>query len=184
MKKALLIADRNSVARAINSVYQKIRNTIPYDITITAAAGPLVDLCGPKEYDNTWEELSPKSKLPLFPEVWKTKVIPYASKYYNNIKALWDSGKYEIIINAGDPGSEGQLIQSYIYKSIGVNVPILRLWINDLSFDSIQKGLENLKDNSEFIKMEHAAHLRAYFDWLVETNYTKAASLSLGRPVK
>lgn len=183
MKKALLIADRNSVARAINSVYQKIRNTIPYDITITAAAGPLMDLCGPKEYDNTWEELSPKSKLPLFPEVWKTKVIPYASKYYNNIKALWDSGKYEMIINAGDPGSEGQLIQSYIYKSIGVNVPILRLWIDDLSFDSIQKGLENLKDNSEFIKMEHAAHLRAYFDWLVATNYTKAASLSLGRPV-
>lgn len=181
-KKALLIAEKNSAAKAINSVYQRIKDELRYEITITAAAGHIITLYEPDEYiDKDWGKPWKKEVLPMIPQKWETKVIQDKQKYFDNIKRLWESGKYEVVINAGDAGREGQLIQSYIYKKIGIKVPVLRFWASDLTDKTIERELKNLKDNREYTGLEQAAYLRADFDWLVGMNFSRAATISLDR---
>lgn len=180
--KALLIAEKNSAAKAINNVYQKIKNELAYEITITAAAGHIITLYEPDEYkDKDWGTPWKKEVLPMIPQKWETKVIPDKQKYFTAINKLWSQGHFDIVINAGDAGREGQLIQSYIYKKIGVNVPILRFWASDLTDKTIEHELKNLKDNRKYMGLEQAAHLRADFDWLVGMNFSRAATISLDR---
>lgn len=179
MKRALLIAEKPSVTTKIQNVYNKMRNEIPYIIDFSSAAGHLVGLCDPDEYREDWGSPWTADVLPIIPETWKKKITN--QKFFQQIKKMWDSNRYDYVINAGDAGREGQLIQNLIYEELGVNVPILRFWADDTTDKTIAKTLKNLIPDENFKGLSDAAYLRLYFDWLVGINFSRAASLSLDR---
>ena len=178
-QRALLVTEKPSVMIEIKKAYEKIKYKLPYDIDFTCAAGHLVGLCEPDEYCSEWGQPWTKDVLPMIPSNWKTKIIN--PKVYNNIRDMWLSNSYDLVINAGDPGIEGQLIQKLIYHSLGVNVPELRLWADDTTEKTLMKALFNLKPDSLFDGLTDASYLRLYFDWLVGMNFSRAVTLSLGR---
>ena len=116
MKRALLIAEKPSAAKAIEEAYKKMPQGYEYDIDFTSAAGHLVALFEPNEYDEAWGMPWKKEVLPIVPKEWKTKVVN--AKFYNNIKEMWEKGGYDVVINAGDAGREGQLIQELMKARI------------------------------------------------------------------
>ena len=182
MQKALLVAEKSSVAKDIQKVYDKIKGDLPYELVITSAAGHVVGLCEPDEYaGKDWGTPWKKEVLPMVPDIWQTKVIN--PKVYKSIKDRWEEYPYDFIINAGDAGREGQLIQSYIYEKLGINVPIMRFWANDTTEKTIEKTLKNLLPNEKFKNLEAASRLRAEFDWLIGMNLSRAGTLSLGRNI-
>lgn len=178
-KKALLVAEKPSAMKAIKEAYEKMPPEYEYDIDFTSAAGHLVAFFEPDEYKPEWGKPWRKEVLPMVPETWVTKVIN--SKYYNQIKDMWEKGNYEVVINAGDAGREGQLIQMLIYSSIGINVPILRFWADEFTEKTVKKALNNLKPNEEYKGLTDASYLRAQFDWLIGMNESRAATQSLNR---
>lgn len=178
MKKALLIAEKASAAKAIEDAYKKIKD-FEYEIDFTSAAGHLVALFEPDEYREDWGQPWRKEVLPIIPETWKTKVVN--PKYYNNIKDMWEKGGYDVVINAGDAGREGQLIQELIYESIGIDVPILRFWADEFTEKTVIKALKNLKPNEDYKGLRDASYLRMYYDWLLGMNFSRSATLSLNR---
>lgn len=177
---ALLVSEKPSVSVEIQKAYNKIKDTYKYEIDFTSAAGHLLSLFEPGDYKNEWGTPWTKDVLPIIPDTFKTKVTNH--KFYDEIKKLWDENNYDIVINAGDAGREGQLIQELIYRSIGVNVPVLRFWADDTTEKTIIKTLNNLRPNEEFKGLTDASFLRLYFDWLLGINSSRATSLSLDRP--
>ena len=182
MQKALLVTEKFSVANDIRKIIGKHKGEIPYDITVASAAGHLVGLIEPDEYRAEWGTPWKKEVLPIIPERWQTKVIN--EKVFADIKREWDKGIYDVVINCGDAGREGQVIQELIYDKLGVDVPILRVWASDTTENTILRELKDLKSNDEFAPLKDAAYLRLYFDWLVGMNFSRAASLALDRNVQ
>lgn len=181
--KALLITEKPSVARDVINAYNKIKNTFPYDIDVTNARGHLLELCEPDEYKAEWKTWD-MSHLPIIPDSFKTKIKDNARDVFKNIKDMYDNGNYDVIINGGDSGREGQLIQHLIYDELGVkknNIPILRLWIDDTTEQTIIKGLNNLKPDTEYQGLTDASYLRLYLDWLVGINMSRGVTLALNR---
>lgn len=180
--KALLIAEKDSVMEAIRNAYQKCKSSIPYDIDFGCCSGHILELCEPDEYSSDWGKPWRKEVLPIIPQKWKTKVSK--PNYYNRLKDMWESNHYDVIINAGDSGREGQLIQHLVYDSLGINIPILRFWIDDTTEKTIIKALKNMKPDTDYQGLTNAAYLRLYFDWLSGINFSRAATLSLQRIVR
>lgn len=185
MAKAFLITEKPSVMNDIKRVYTANKNKIklPYgitDIDFGCCAGHLIGLCEPDEYsDMDWGRPWKKEALPIIPKKWKKKVIN--PKFYKKLKEQYDSNNYDYIINAGDAGREGQLIQLLTYEQMGVKIPVLRFWSDDTVDSSIIKALENLKSDEEYKGLSYASLLRLFYDWLVGINFSRASSLSLGR---
>ena len=179
LKKALLIAEKPSAAKAIEEAYRKMPSGYEYDIDFTSAAGHLVALFDPDEYRDDWGQPWRKEVLPIVPQSWKTKIVN--PKYYNNIKEMWEKGNYDVVINAGDAGREGQLIQELIYASLGIDVPILRFWADEFTEKTVIKALNNLKPNEDYKGLRDASYLRMYYDWLLGMNFSRSATLSLNR---
>lgn len=182
MPRALFCAEKPSFMIEAQKAYNKIKDKLPYDIDFTCAAGHLIGLCEPDEYGQEWGQPWQKEVLPMVPEQWLTKVIN--SKFYKNIKDMWESNSYDVVINAGDPGREGQLIQHLIYNELNVNVPILRFWCEDTTEKGLSKAFLNMKPDEEYKGLTDASYLRLYFDWLVGMNFSRATTLSLGRTVR
>ena len=178
-KTALLISEKPSVTSAIEEVYEKIKDKLDYNITFASAAGHLLGLCEPEEYTEEWGSPWKKEVLPMIPTDWKKKVIN--QKFYDEIKNIWENNQFDVVINAGDAGREGQLIQELIYESLNINVPILRYWADDTTEKGITKALLNMKSNDEYKGLKEASFLRMYFDWLVGMNFSRSTSLSLER---
>ena len=185
MSKALLITEKPSVMNDIKRVYEENKGKIKLPNGITqidfgCCAGHLIGLCEPDEYpDKEWGRPWKKEVLPIIPKKWKKKVIN--PTFYNKLKETYDNGDYDYIINAGDAGREGQLIQLLVYEQMGVNIPVLRFWSDDTVDTSIIKALENLKSDEEYKGLSYASILRLFFDWLVGINFSRASSLSMGR---
>lgn len=177
--KALLIAEKRSVAADIEAAYNKAKGDIPYDIDFTYAAGHILELKSPDEYREDWGKPWKADVLPMIPPNWEFNVTN--KKIYDTIKTMYDNGGYDVIINAGDAGREGQLIQDLIYDAIGVNIPILRYWADDNTEKTIIKTLKKLVPNEEYKNLSDAAHLRLYLDWLIGMNFSRSATLSLDR---
>lgn len=177
--KALLIAEKKSVADDIKNVYNKISSSYPYELDIAYCAGHLIGLCTPDEYpDKNWKEWC-ADELPLVPDAWRKKVIK--KDFYGTLSDIYQNGNYDYIINAGDAGREGQLIQMWVYEQLGVTCPILRYWADDTTAKTIEKALNNLRPNEDYQGLTNASILRAYLDWLCGMNYSRAASIALDR---
>lgn len=172
--KALLIAEKPSLMRDIETVYKKM--IYKDQIDFMAFRGHLLELIEPHEYDPKWEKWD-INELPIIPNKFEYKPKKETIKAYKKIKDAISSGGYDYLINACDAGREGELIFYSFYKTIGCKLPVKRLWIKDTTEETIKKGLENLLDDSEMVNLKLSAQNRAYFDWLIGMNLSRAVSL-------
>ena len=123
------------------------------------------------------------SSLPMVPERFGIKVTDDKGviKQFNTIKDL--IAKADMVINCGDAGQEGELIQRWVYQKAGCKVPVKRLWISSLTEDAIREGFQKLKDQSEYQHLYEAGLMRAIGDWLLGMNATRAYTLRFAKGV-
>lgn len=160
--------------RDIRDVYNKM--SFSDNIDFTAVVGHILELKEPHEYDVKWEKWN-MDALPIMPDKFEYKVTEDKNDIYNDIERKAKGNNYDYIINACDAGREGELIFYSLYKHLNIKTPVKRLWISDTTEETIKKGLENLIDDKEFFNLKMSAQCRAYFDWLVGMNMSRAVSL-------
>ena len=180
MVKALLIAEKKIAAENIKGSYSKCSNP-KYDITYLYAQGHLIELLKPDEYCDEWKKWE-ASTLPIIPKPFKEKLIenPSTKKLYYNIKKELDSGKYDIVINAGDAGREGEKIVDEILELAGNTLPEYRLWLSEYTDKKVIAAFNNLEDaKSPRIQcLKTSAKLRTWYDFLLGINGTRAIRIS------
>ena len=144
--------------------------------------GHLCALLDPHEYNEQWKGWN-MSSLPMVPARFGIKVSDDKGilKQFNTIKDL--ISKAEMVINCGDAGQEGELIQRWVYQKAGCKVPVKRLWISSLTEDAIREGFANLKDQSHYQHLYEAGMMRAIGDWLLGMNATRAYTLRFAKGV-
>lgn len=180
--RALLIAEKPSVMKELQAVYNKHGHKDK--IEFKTFAGHTMTLKEPQDYNKDWEKWDLKV-LPMIPSTFQYK--PTKDKYamYKDIKETIEVGDYDYIINACDPGREGQHIFFSFYDSLNAKIPVKRLWNRDLTEPELKRALDNLRDeNEESLKnMTIASKYRAYFDWLIGLNGTRAVTLVANKKI-
>ncbi len=119
--------------------------------------------------------------LPIIPSHFGIKLISNqgVEKQFNIIKSLVT--KADEIINCGDAGQEGELIQRWVLQKAGSKSPVKRLWISSLTEEAIREGFQNLKESKEFDNLYAASSARAIGDWLLGINATRLYTLKYGQ---
>ena len=174
------IAEKPSVGRDIARVLGATNQHDGYlegnGYCVTWTFGHLCALLDPHEYNEQWKGWT-LSSLPMVPSRFGIKVSEDKGiqRQFNTIKAL--IAKAEMVINCGDAGQEGELIQRWVYQKAGCKVPVKRLWISSLTEDAIREGFQKLKDQSEYQRLYEAGMMRAIGDWLLGMNATRAYTL-------
>ncbi len=187
--KALLIAEKPSLMRTIQEVYNKHKSEIPYTCDFLAQAGHLLTLKLPRELVDDYGHYS-WSHLPFHPEDnggWQYKVITgtgpasAAKGRYKTIKDTIKDNNYDFIIHAGDPDQEGQLLVDIVLKQLKVKIPIKRYWSNDTTETKVLDALKNLRDYTEPMQKNllSAAYCRQHSDYRIGMNLSEAASLKM-----
>ena len=147
---------------------------------VTWTFGHLCALLDPHEYTDQWKAWS-LSSLPMIPQRFSIKVSgdEGVQKQFNIIKSLITQA--DEVINCGDAGQEGELIQRWVYQQAGCKCPVKRLWVNSLTEEAIRDGFQQLKDQSEYQHLYEAGLMRAIGDWLLGMNATRAYTIRYAR---
>ena len=147
---------------------------------VTWTFGHLCTLKEPHDYTDMWKRWTLGS-LPMVPPRFGIKLIESKSieKQFAVIETLMKSA--EMIINCGDAGQEGELIQRWVMQKAGAHCPVKRLWVSSLTDESIREGFSNLKDQCEYQSLYEAGLCRAIGDWLLGMNATRLYTLKYGR---
>ena len=147
---------------------------------VTWTFGHLCALLDPQEYTDQWKGWN-LSTLPMIPQRFSIKVHgdEGVHKQFNIIKSLIDQA--DEVINCGDAGQEGELIQRWVYQQAGCKCPVKRLWVNSLTEEAIREGFQQLKDQSEYQHLYEAGMMRAIGDWLLGMNATRAYTIRYAR---
>src|SRR3954469_3595455 len=180
--KTLVIAEKPSVARDLaDALPGSFENHDSYleaeDTVITFAVGHLVELINPEDYDGRFKKWR-MADLPILPEEFKLHARDKkAEKQLKVIHKLLKRDDVTRIVNACDPGREGELIFAYIYETSGVDKPVERLWISSMTKTAIKDGFEKLRPGEQLRQLEAAARSRSEADWLVGMNATRAATI-------
>lgn len=143
---------------------------------VTWTFGHLCTLKEPADYTDYWKRWN-LSSLPMLPPKFGIKLINDRGyeHQFNVIKSLSETA--EEIINCGDAGQEGELIQRWVMQKAGVKCPVKRLWISSLTDQSIREGFSRLKPSADFDNLYHAGLSRAIGDWILGMNATRLYSL-------
>ena len=149
---------------------------------VTWTFGHLCALYDPHEYNEQWKGWN-MSALPMIPERFSIKVSgdEGVQKQFNVIKQLISQATE--VINCGDPGQEGELIQRWVYQQAGCKVPVKRLWTSSLTEEAIRDAFKQLKDQSAYQHLYEAGLMRAIGDWLLGMNASRAYTLKYARGV-
>lgn len=149
---------------------------------VTWTFGHLCALYDPQEYNEQWKGWN-LSSLPMIPPRFSIKVHgdEGVHKQFNIIKALIEQA--DEVINCGDAGQEGELIQRWVYQKAGCKCPVKRLWVSSLTEDAIREGFRQLKDQSEYQHLYEAGLMRAIGDWLLGMNATRAYTIRYAKGV-
>lgn len=147
---------------------------------MTWTFGHLCTLKEPHEYTPNWKSWSLGS-LPMIPPRFGIKLIsnPTYEKQFHTIETLMQ--KADMIINCGDAGQEGELIQRWVMQKAGARCPVKRLWISSLTEEAIREGFAKLKDQKEFQPLYEAGLSRAIGDWLLGMNATRLYTMKYGQ---
>lgn len=156
---------------------------------VTWTFGHLCQLWEPERYYPAWKQWN-LDVLPMIPPRYEIELIHDGgiSKQFKVIKQLYKNAEY--IVNCGDAGQEGELIQRWVMRLAGVRCPVKRLWISSLTEESIRDGFRHLQPQSNYDSLYEAGEARAEGDWLLGMNatvlYTKKFAgygqvLSVGR---
>lgn len=182
MSKKIVLAEKPSVAAIYAKVLNcDVKNNGYYegkDYVCTWAVGHLFTLKEPHDYNEIYKTWN-MDHLPIIPEKFQIKLIENVKSQFYIIKSLIDRPDIDTIINGGDCGIEGELIQKWIILSCKTNKPVKRLWIDDLTEKSIRNGFNNLKDSREFDSYFHAANTRTKIDWLYGISLSRAYTIKL-----
>ena len=178
------IAEKPSVAKDIADIlgartrHEGYLEGNGYQVTWTF--GHLCTLKEPHEYTPAWKQWS-LSSLPMIPPRFGIKLIadPGIEKQFKVIEGLMQ--KADGIINCGDAGQEGELIQRWVMQKAGATCPVKRLWISSLTEESIREGFAHLKDQKEFQPLYEAGLSRAIGDWMLGMNATRLYTLKYGQ---
>lgn len=149
---------------------------------VTWTFGHLCALLDPNEYNDSWKAWT-LSSLPMIPARFGIKVTDDkgVQKQFNIIKAL--IAQADEVINCGDAGQEGELIQRWVYQKAGCKCPVKRLWVSSLTEEAIAEGFKTLKDQSHYQHLYEAGLMRAIGDWLLGMNSTRAYTLRYAKGV-
>lgn len=178
------IAEKPSVARDIAEVLGARNRKEGYiegnGYQVTWTFGHLCTLKEPHEYTPSWKAWS-LSSLPMIPPRFGIKLIndPGIEKQFYIIEGLMQQA--DEIINCGDAGQEGELIQRWVMQKAGAHCPVKRLWISSLTEEAIREGFASLKDQSEFQPLYEAGLSRAIGDWVLGMNATRLYTLKYGQ---
>lgn len=174
------VAEKPSVGRDIARVLGATTQHDGYlegnGYCVTWTFGHLCALLDPNEYNEQWKSWN-LSSLPMIPPRFGIKVTADkgVQKQFGIIKGL--IAQADEVINCGDAGQEGELIQRWVYQKAGCRVPVKRLWISSLTEDAIREGFRQLKDQQEYQRLYEAGLMRAIGDWLLGMNATRAYTL-------
>ncbi|MFP3256643.1 MAG: DNA topoisomerase 3 [Candidatus Nanopusillus acidilobi] len=175
----LYIAEKPSMGRAIAEAIGIREKTKTHIVltngdVITWAFGHLYELAEPEAYNNVYQKWTLDS-LPIIPETFKKVLKSNIKEQINAIKSLLKQA--DVVINAGDPDREGQLLVDEILEQLGYKGKVLRLWVQALDKESVLKAVKNLEDNAKYKGLKLSAEYRAYADWLVGMNLTRLFTL-------
>ena len=178
------IAEKPSVAKDIarilgaNSAHNGYMEGNGYQVTWTF--GHLCELKEPHDYTLNWKYWSLGS-LPMIPPRFGIKLIDDEGikRQFDIIKGLFQAA--DEIINCGDAGQEGELIQRWVMQKAGVKCPVRRLWISSMTDEAIREGFANLRDEAQYKPLYLAGLSRAIGDWLLGINATRLYTLKYGR---
>tara|TARA_R110001583_G_scaffold95491_1_gene239312 strand:- start:43 stop:2406 length:2364 start_codon:yes stop_codon:yes gene_type:complete len=177
------IAEKPSVAREIATVLGANTKRDGYyegnGYAVTYTFGHLCTLFEPNDYKPYWKSWD-LNNLPMLPEKFETKVVENAGiqKQFNIVKSLFD--KAELIINCGDAGQEGELIQRWVINQANYKGKVQRLWISSLTTEAIKEGFQNLKPSENYDNLYYAGFSRAIGDWLLGMNATRLFTVKHG----
>lgn len=178
------IAEKPSVARDIADILgAKTKRDGYYEgngYQVTWTFGHLCTLKEPHEYTPSWKWWS-LSALPMIPPRFGIKLIgnPTYERQFKVIEGLMQAATE--IINCGDAGQEGELIQRWVMQKAGARCPVKRLWISSLTEEAIKEGFAKLKDQAEFQPLYEAGLSRAIGDWLLGMNATRLYTVKYGQ---
>lgn len=178
------IAEKPSVAKEIASVLGANVRCDGYfegnGYQVTWTFGHLCGLYAPHEYKPHWKSWN-LDTLPMLPERFEVKVMEDkgVQKQFRTIKFLFD--KADVVINCGDAGTEGELIQRWVINQAGYTGKVERLWISSLTTEAIKEGFEKLIPAEKYDNLYYAASSRAIGDWLLGMNATRLYTLKYGR---
>mgnify|MGYP006137835585 FL=1 len=177
------IAEKPSVAREIASILgAEIKRNGYYEgngYAVTYTFGHLCTLLEPSDYHPQWKKWD-LNILPMLPERFDTKVNSNAGirKQFDIIKSLFD--KASVVINCGDAGTEGELIQRWVINQCEYKGEVKRLWISSLTEEAIKEGFKNLKPSANYDNLYYAGFSRAIGDWLLGLNATRLFTVKYG----
>ena len=177
------IAEKPSVAREIADVLgAKTKKDGFFEgngYFVTYTFGHLCTLLEPNDYKPQWKSWD-LNNLPMLPEKFDTKVVDNSGiqKQFNIIKDLL--GRAEVVINCGDAGQEGELIQRWVINQGGYKGKVERLWISSLTTEAIKEGFDNLKPAQNYDNLYYAGFSRAIGDWLLGMNATRLFTVKHG----
>lgn len=148
---------------------------------VTWTYGHLCTLKEPNDYSDSWKRWS-LVHLPMIPPKFGIKLIPVENyeRQFNVIKTLF--AEADEIVNCGDAGQEGELIQRWVMQKAGVKCPVKRLWISSLTDQSIREGFNNLRPSADFDNLYYAGLSRAIGDWILGMNATRLYTLKYSSP--
>ncbi|MBD2847936.1 DNA topoisomerase 3 [Paenibacillus sp. IB182496] len=187
--KTLIIAEKPDMGRTIAAVVEPgARGSRAYlegeRYIITWAIGHLVGLAEPDRYDARYKKWRAED-LPIIPERFKLWPNPRTKEQLKTIGEL--AGRCDRLVNACDAGREGQLIFHLICRYLKLKQPADRLWISDLTPETIRRGFDSLRSDTAYDPLTRAARARSEADWLIGMNASRAftikhrALLSVGR---
>ena len=178
------IAEKPSVARDIARIIGATSSHDGYmegnGFQVTWTFGHLCTLKEPHDYTPMWRSWSLTS-LPMIPERFGIKLIDDQGikKQFAIIESLMQ--KADRIVNCGDAGQEGELIQRWVMQKAGAKCPVSRLWISSMTDEAIREGFSNLKDQQDYQPLYLAGLSRAIGDWLLGMNATRLYTLKYGQ---
>jgi DNA topoisomerase-3 len=148
---------------------------------VTWTFGHLCTLKEPADYTDLWKRWS-LGALPMLPQRFGIKLIPDAGieRQFNVIRSL--IAEADEVINCGDAGQEGELIQRWVMQLAETHCTVKRLWISSLTDESIREGFKDLKPQSDYDRLYHAGLSRAIGDWILGINGTRLYSLKYSSP--
>ncbi|MCD4779428.1 MAG: DNA topoisomerase 3 [Candidatus Omnitrophica bacterium] len=179
----VILAEKPSVARDIARVVGASGKNNGWleggGYQVTWAYGHLVTIAEPRVMCKAWGGKWHFDQLPMIPETFQLTTYERGRKQFDVISRLF--GQCDEIINATDAGREGELIFRWIYQHSGCTTTFKRLWISDLTDASIKKGLQEIHHGQAFDHLAYSAQCRAYADWMVGLNATRAYSVRYGQ---
>ncbi|MBO5252212.1 MAG: DNA topoisomerase 3 [Bacteroidaceae bacterium] len=179
------IAEKPAVAREIAQILGAKSSHDGYlegnGYQVTWTFGHLCTLKEPHDYTPSWKAWS-LSNLPMIPPRFGIKLIEHdqgIEKQFRIIEKLMQSA--DEIVNCGDAGQEGELIQRWVMQKAGAKCPVKRLWVSSLTEEAIREAFGKLKDQAEYDSLYKAGLSRAIGDWLLGMNATRLYTLKYGQ---